>query len=123
MNEVIYLESLQSAYEYLPKLKKGIKRYITLYHSSESTAALELLGLIVDGLDWVVNIISRCDHLLNKDVNAFNQEETKAIVKDFLLSIENNDETLTLEILEHEILNLLDKWYKSIEKIVNSEAN
>lgn len=119
MNEAIYLESLQSAYEYIPKLNKGINRYITSYQSSETTTALKFLGLIVDGLDWVTNVAKNCKHLLNDDTIIYDEENTKMIMEDFLESIENNDENLTIEILEHEIVGLLDRWHNKIEKIVS----
>lgn len=121
MNNNIYLESLETAYEYIPKLRNGIDRYISLYNCSNSMTKdiIELLKMIIEGLNWVIIVMDKCKHVFIEHGMEIDEDEIKTIIKELLESIDNNDENLTLEIFEHEILCMLDGWYENIEKIVS----
>lgn len=120
MNKDIYLESLQSVYEYIPKLRNGIDRYINLYNSNNITQDMvKLLQMILEGFNWLINVIDKCKHIFQKHGMEFDEDEINTIMKELLESIENDDENLILEILENEILDILDRWNRNIEKIVS----
>lgn len=121
MNKDIYIESLQSAYEYIPKLRNGVERYISLYNSNDNITQnmIKILQMVLEGLNWVTNVMDKCKHIFLKHDIEINENEINTIMKELLESIENGDENLMIEILEHEILVILDEWYENIEKIVS----
>lgn len=124
MDKDIYMEALYSTYEYIPKLRTGINKCISSYYSNgDLSETLNLLELIIEGLNWVVSIIHYCKQLLSKHDIVVDENELKLVMEELLESIENNDEILSLEILENEVLGILDVWYKNLNKIFNSEAN
>lgn len=121
MNKDIYLESLQSVYEYIPKLRNGIDRYINLYNSNDNITEdmIKLLQVVFEGFNWIINVMDKCKHIFTNHGIEVDENQIKTIMKDLLESIENDDENLILEIFEHEIICILDRWYEDIAKIVS----
>jgi Zn-dependent oligopeptidase len=121
MTEDIYLEALQSTYDYIPRLIKGINEYIKLYNSNDNMTEemIKPLQMIFDGLNWVIDVIDKCKHVFKDYDIEVDGNEINTIMKELIESIENDDDNLVSEILRYEILDVLDKLYKNVEKIVS----
>ncbi len=109
----LQLETLQSVYDYLPNLYRGIVEIGTLFAGSEQAKAYYQLQQALEGLRWVIEALS-----LTKEAQQEKIDTTllNKVVEELIEGLENNDPIAICDLLEYETLPLLEAWDQSIEK-------
>lgn len=109
------IEALQSANEYLYKLKDGIGTLVDFINNNEVNNAYETIPAIAEGLDWIIKVVtltqeSQKEEIVTSDIN----EHLDSIVE----ALENEDYILVGDLFNYEILPILDRIHEQIKKIV-----
>ena len=113
-------ETLQTALEYIVKLRRGLEHYlIPPIEATNTTDQSKQLLLIIEGLEWVIQVLQ-----LTKKIqrNPVDMQETTETLKQLLEAMENNDTTLVEDLLSYEILPLLKSWQENITCDLTPEA-
>lgn len=106
-------ETLCSVNEYLVKLKDGIKKIVNYIQEGKEHEAIQIIPNAAEGIDWVIQAIN-----LTKDA----QKEEIAIddindhISEMVDAFENDDFILVGDLFEYEILPILDRVQKEVEK-------
>ncbi|MEY8763050.1 MULTISPECIES: hypothetical protein [Clostridium] len=113
MNEKI--DALKTADEYMYNLKRGIKSVVDKFQSGKENDALNLLPLVIDGLQWMAQII-----VLTKDVQKreINLSKFNCKLKETVKAIENEDYVLISDIFDYEIIPILEDTHKVIKNSI-----
>ena len=109
-------EALQSAQEYLFKLKKGVTDIYEFINNNEEKRAFNLISYVAEGIGWVIDVISLTKDAQNKEINIDDiNEHIDAVVE----GMENEDYMLVGDIFNYEILPILERVHKDINKNLN----
>ena len=75
----LVIESLQEAINYLPRLNSGIQNIALELERKEQDNISEQLANFAEGLDWLVNVMQKCQLLLKvNDADLSDKEKTIA---------------------------------------------
>ncbi|MBU3142336.1 hypothetical protein [Clostridium sp. CF012] len=113
MNE--QFEALVTANKYILKLQNGIKEAIKFFQGGNDGDALKITSEILEGLAWVIDIVSLTQNVQKNKVNAY---EFCGELKEMEIALQNEDYILVSDILQYEILPVLEVWGKEIDKSV-----
>lgn len=105
------LEILLSAYEYIPKLYKGIQTVVSQYRESKIIEANEMIVAITEGLQWLTEAIGLTRDAQKEAINVF---EINDSIAEIIEALENEDTVLLADLLEYELLEKLQGWYDKI---------
>lgn len=105
------LETLLSAYEYIPKLYEGIQTVISQYRESKIIEANEMIVAITEGLQWLTEAIDLTRDAQKEAINIF---EINDSIAEIIEALENEDTVLLADLLEYELLEKLEVWYDKI---------
>ena len=113
LNEKI--EVLQSADEYLYKLRNGILELVDLMQAEKEHQAILLIPEISDGIDWITKVIDLTSDIQKKqiEINHIN-EHLESIIE----ALENEDYILVSDIFNYEIIPILDKVHDEIRMTI-----
>lgn len=110
-------ETLQTANEYIVKLESGTIEGIRVFRSNEEGQAVEIIPYIIDGIEWLNDVMKLTVGIHNQEVN---YDEIREKLVEIIEAFNNEDYILVGDLLEYEILPVLGQW-KSI--IRNSIIN
>lgn len=110
MNEKF--EALKTASKYIGNLKMGIMSSADNFQSGEENKALESIPLIVDGIDWLTQVIQ-----LTKDIqkSEISLEELNERLEEIVEAVENSDFILVGDLFQYELIPIID----DIEEKIN----
>jgi hypothetical protein len=111
------IEALKTADEYIDNLKNGIENLVNKINSGEEHNGVSLIPTMVDGLDWLVNIIKLTSDLHNGTISTENINE---ILAQIIEALENEDYVLIGDLFNYEFLPILENIQVSIRKITLS---
>ncbi|NPV42744.1 MAG: hypothetical protein HPY70_01990 [Firmicutes bacterium] len=114
--EEIIEESIETAKEYLPKLKAGLYEMVKLFHEGKDQEAVSLFVTAVDGLEWL-NSFLKGMRLANLETDSKKITSYPQIMKDLLDAWERQDFLLVSDILEYELIPLIEEKIETIEKM------
>mgnify|MGYP000955724048 CR=1 FL=1 len=114
----LQLETLNSVYDYLPNLYKGIVEIGNLFAGGNHAEGYYQLQLALEGLRWVTEALSLTKEAQKEEIDVSPLAE---IVKQLIEGIENNDPIAIWDLLEYETLPLLEAWDLSIEKSIQPD--
>lgn len=109
------IKALQTADEYLVRLKSGVNDVVDLINDDKNEEACELIPLISEGLDWLIKVIiltkeSQKDEILISD----SSEHLNEIVE----GLDSKDYMLVGDLFNYEILPILDRVHIQIKEIL-----
>lgn len=109
------IEALQSANDYLDKLKEGVEKLVDFINNNEINNAYEMIPAIAEGLDWIIKVItltkeSQKEEIVTSDIN----DHLDSIVE----ALENEDYILVGDLFNYEILPILNKIHEQINEIL-----
>ncbi|NYC70933.1 alkyl sulfatase BDS1-like metallo-beta-lactamase superfamily hydrolase [Clostridium beijerinckii] len=109
------MEVLQSADQYLYKLKSGVLELVKLMQEEKEQEAILIIPEIADGIDWITKVID-----LTKDVQKehINLENINEHLETIIEALENQDYILVSDIFNYEIIPILDKIHDEIKIII-----
>jgi hypothetical protein len=111
------VETLQTAEEYIVKLKQGIEKAIDKCRDNEIEKNNELLIQIIDGIRWTIDVMT-----LTQDIHVgeLDEDKIKEKLPDMLEAFENNDKGFLADLFEYEILEGLKEYEKIIQRTLKS---
>lgn len=108
------IEILQTANEYLYKLKDGILKLVELIQQENEQQAILLIPEISDGIDWIIKVME-----LTKDTSPnISLENINEHLQAVLEALDNEDYILLGDIFNYEILSILEEIHNEIGTIV-----
>lgn len=115
--EINVKEIFETLNGYLPKLINASEQIGYHIQSNNDVEAVELLQEFIDGLNWVISVVTHLNRLgyeINIDSNSLNE---------YLLQIENaiqsKDSVLISDLFEYEIAPILTDWLEKIDNQLN----
>ena len=113
MNEKI--EALITAYQYIPRLYKGVEDVVVEFRSMHINKANELTIQVIDGLRWLIDAIALTKEEQEPNIEL---EKIKEILPECIQALENEDSVLVADLFEYEVKEILQEWYDAIYTIV-----
>lgn len=119
--KILILEAMQDSLDYIEKLKEGIDRLIGLLVNEEEKVAMELVVEIINGLEWIHNILNSIEQTTNLNYIDIGFQDCydrfKDTVAELLEALENSDMIMLSDLFEFEILEILDEMMDNFPKI------
>jgi hypothetical protein len=117
----LILETINESSNYLPRLKKGIKDTVSLFRNGEEKIAHNKYQLIIDGLKWYIEVITRITSLLDQkkfsdEINNLINDMNKPL-NDLMVAYKKEDYVLVADILEYGIVEYVESMIEFNEKI------
>lgn len=110
-NEMI--EALNTADEYLEKLKNAIMNVSELIQEGKEQEAIHIIPEIAEGLDWLIQIVNLT---INVQKEAININEVGEFIEQIVEAFENEDYILVGDLFNYEMLPLLENVHCEIKK-------
>lgn len=97
--------TIQTAAEYLPKLEAGAVRAAALLQEGRERESFDVIGGLVDGLQWYSDILGSLAALLPHEQRRASERLTglTAVTEQVLAALEAQDYTLLADLLEYEL--------------------
>jgi hypothetical protein len=116
MNNLELIEdTFNTCKEYLPRLISAVGSIPGALQSNKENEAFDLLPGIFQGLEWVIKIFTEIKKLQYKiDINPTELNEFFAALEE---ALKIKDYVLVSDIFEYEILPVLERWKKTVEKL------
>ena len=103
MNEKI--EALKTAIEYIDNLKNGIETLVGNINQGDYKSGVTVIPEIVDGIDWLVQLINLTSDLHKGKLCIGNINEN---LEQIIEAIDNEDYTLVGDLFNYEVLPILE---------------
>ncbi|BAQ14355.1 hypothetical protein N486_13385 [Clostridium botulinum B2 128] len=108
-------EALQTANEYIVKLINGINMYTNIIKQNKYDEALNLLSYILEGIDWLNEVIKLTKDIQKENINEELMKEQLEKIYEYL-NIEDYNKISKL--LCEEIALLLNTWQEIIKESI-----
>lgn len=99
------VEIIETLKEYIHNLINGINGIIDKITSNKLSETFCVMPDIIEGLQWVNDAV-KCTSL--NEVIEYKEKEFDNLLKEILLSYENNDSILSKDLLKYEVIPFLD---------------
>lgn len=111
------IEVLQTANDYMNKLKDGIVNLANMIQEGKEQEAITIIPQVVDGIEWVVQVIT-----LTKEVqkNEFGVEGLNDQLQEIIEALENEDYILVGDLFNYEILPILENIHERIKDALDN---
>lgn len=110
--EQLMEDTLESLYDYLPKMIQGIDQFVAKMMIQNQTNALEILPNIFEGLNWITQAVLLTQPLQKVPLNG---QELVLILPALMDAYENQDLILVSDLLDYEIKPMIEKWTHQIQ--------
>ncbi|MEY7998805.1 hypothetical protein AB8U03_01110 [Clostridium sp. Mt-5] len=110
-------EALKTADEYMDNLKSGISSAVEKFQSGEENSALQIIPLVIDGLQWIVQVVTLTKDIQKGEIDLF---EFNKKLNEVVEAIENEDYVLIGDLFEYEIIPSLENMHIIIKKSIKS---
>lgn len=108
-------EALKTADKYMDNLKKGIQSLVEKFQGGMENDALNLLPLVIDGLQWMAQAVTLTKDVQKGEINLF---KFNSKLKEVVEAIENEDYILVGDLFEYEIIPILEDTHKVIKNSI-----
>lgn len=115
-NNIIY-EALETLYDYLPRLIKGINDAVENFKMQREDKGIGLLIKIIDGLQWCTEVVYKTEEVLTTYGIEIDKEAINSIYNEVIEALENEDYVLISDLLEYEIVPILKEWFEGLDKM------
>ena len=107
-------ETTETLIDYNQKLVSAIEKIMELLGEGKHSKALELLGPVLEGLQWVFDAVNGINNLVDNKIYDVNQ--LSPYLKEMLNALENEDYVLVSDLFEYEFVPVLSSLQKSLEE-------
>lgn len=114
------IEALQDALEYCAKLKNGIKNVTGELKGDRLIDTDEYLKEVLDGLNWLIQVVNATLDLINKDDIQIEKEVVNETVNSLSIALKEKDDAAVADLLEGGIMTFIDKFIVAGEAIVGA---
>lgn len=108
-------EVLRTAIEYIDNLKNGIGTLVQDINQGDYKSGMTIISQIVDGIDWLVQVINLTIDLHKGKVCIGNINE---ILRQIIEAIDNEDFILVGDLFNYEILPILEEIQINARSII-----
>lgn len=119
-------ETLNTAKDYLPKLKQGLNDTIALFKQGKLNEAHQKYGLCLDGLEWytesVFNIISLTEEAEITEIEVLLKEFNKTI-NNSTVAYQHGDLNNVVSIIKEKMLETVEEFIKLNEDLLSKTKN
>lgn len=121
MNEDFKLmkETLESAYEYIPRAIAGSNVISTNIQGGREDKAMALCIDLIDGLKWLIDAIILTKPIQIEYDRLVNIDEVNDLFSQIVEAFENSDYVLLSDLLEYELTPTLNKWQDEIDDVLS----
>lgn len=109
------IEVIKETSDYLYNLKKGIRKCVNYIQEGNEAAAINLIPLIADGIDWVINVVRLT---LDVQKNKLDISEINNHLVEMIDAMENEDYILVGDLFNYEMLPILNQIQKEFVSIL-----
>lgn len=122
-NQKEQLEALEMAYDYIKRLENGIATVIPELRTGKKDDTDEFLQKIVEGINWVIQVVNATMDLLNKEKEVINKEGLNESVISLSEFLKDENDLLIASNLDRSILPFLHTLQRRIEELTGVEEN
>ncbi len=101
------MEALQELYNYNQKLMPAIQSLIEELRQEKKEDTDELLSIIINGINWIIEIMNRTMNLINEKEEFIEKERINEGIQKFASAIREKDDLKIADCLEKDILVFL----------------
>jgi uncharacterized protein YicC (UPF0701 family) len=112
------IEAMQTASEYIENVIAGVNSAVEKFQAGEESEGSNLVAALVDGLDWLFQVIVRTREIQEEPIET---DEMNEKLKELIEAFENGDYILVGDLLEYEVLPILESWSEGIKLAIDSE--
>lgn len=109
------VEVLITANEYLFNLEKGIEQIIDYIENGNEVKACELIADASEGIGWIIDVVKLTKEIHRGVLDIGTIEEN---IVEIVEALESEDYILVGDLFNYEVLPILEKLHKEIEKII-----
>lgn len=102
-------EAMQEAASYLDRLIPATEELLTEFQSDIKEDSYEYLKLIVDGLNWVIELYNVTREIINEEEEQIDTEAMDRAMKKFGSAVAAHDDAVVAEELDQSVLPFLKK--------------
>ncbi|KOM96830.1 hypothetical protein ACP49_14880 [Clostridium botulinum] len=110
-------ESLKTASEYIGNLKIGIINASESFQSDNENKALESIPLIIDGIEWLVQVIQLTKDIQKSEISLDGLNEK---LEKIIEAVENSDFILVGDLFQYELMPIIEEIEKNIDSTLAS---
>lgn len=97
---------------YLGEFENGVRQTVSMYQGGNIDQAKKNTIEVIDGLGWIMEGVEVLRGLVNIDIT-----ELKSTLMELQTSLENDDDVMTADLFENELLPILSKWKKRMMEV------
>lgn len=106
------VEALEVGVEYVQKLIPAIKEILPELCGEEKEDTMDFLGQIIDGINFVIEIVNATMPMINEKEEILNKEGIEEKVQILSKALQTRDNAKTAQALEEGILPFVDIFYQ-----------
>ncbi len=106
------VEALEVGVEYVQKLIPAIKEILPELRGEEKEDTMDFLGQIIDGINFVIEIVNATMPMINEKEEILNKEGIEEKVQILSKALQARDNAKTAQALEEGILPFVDIFYQ-----------
>lgn len=104
----IQKEALSELVDYSEKLVIGIKDVNKELKEGRKKGTEELLNVVINGINWEIEIFNHCEKIINKEVEKINKEKMSAAVGKLAIVLSEKNDIKIAECLETDFIPFLE---------------
>lgn len=117
------LEALEMAYEYIKKLEIGIVTVVPEIRTIKKDDTDEYLQKIIEGINWVIQVVNGTMDLLNQEKKVVNKEKVNEMILSLSEFLKDENDLLIAANLERSVLPFLQQLQGRIIELTGVEEN
>lgn len=111
------MEVLETVCEYNVKLISGIQDVIEIVHEDEAVDP-EYLNLIIEGINWVIQVTNLTLPLLNQDHERINKDQVSNTMNHLSSALLEGESNKIADILQNGVLLFLEDVEKAAKDVI-----
>lgn len=106
------VEALEVGIEYVQKLVPAVEEILPELRGEEKEDTMDFLGQIIDGINFVIEIVNATMPMINEKEEILNKEGIEEKVQILSEALQEHDNAKTAQALEEGILPFVDIFYQ-----------
>ena len=111
-------ELLTGMVGFLGEFEGGIRQTVSLFQEGSIEQARQNTVQVIDGLGWIMEGIAVLQDMVDIDVT-----QLSTTLEQLQISLENDDDVMTSDVFEHELLPVLSTWKQRMADVDASPAS
>lgn len=111
------IEALSEVYKYLQKLLPAAESIVKELREAKQADTDELLGSIINGLNWIIEVLNRTLDIINEEEIIIEKERINAFINNLGNALREKDDLKISDSFEKDIIPFLLLLNGRLEKI------